>query len=100
MRIEAPIKGGIVDLLAERSDSGKERRRVAVEVETGSFRHGPILNIKKNLDAGHEEIWSVATSALVARRTADDLRQAGLHEETRVKVFTLRNAMRMFSRNL
>jgi len=76
--------GKKVDLHVER-----DGRKVAVEVETGSAREGMLSNIKKCVESGYQQVWSVGIDNRVTERIRRDLALSGLDQNPRVRTATL-----------
>lgn len=76
--------GKKVDLVAE-----KPGRRVALEYESGESREHMVLNVKKTLDTGFQEIWSIGADERIVSRVRRDLKLAGLDQNPCVHVKSL-----------
>ena len=77
---EVPIGGGkTTDLVAT-----KDRRRIAIEVETGNS--DVIANIRKNLEHGFSLVLCLATEGKALQRIQKDVEKTGLHTDPRVVI--------------
>ena len=72
-------EGKAVDLVARRG-----HERMAIEIETGKSQ--PLANIRKCLDAGFEQVLSVATNSKAFVTIRRQLRQVGSLDDPRVQV--------------
>jgi hypothetical protein len=61
-----------------------QKKTIAIEIETGKSE--PLANVNKCLEAGYQEVISVATSAHAFTIVQRQLRQARLLDDPRVKV--------------
>ncbi len=72
-------EGKSVDVVAE-----KDEKRTAVEIETG--KSDPIYNIRKDLEAGFDEVTCVCLTEKVKNDILYQLKQTGLDKEEKLKV--------------
>jgi len=77
--IEAPRRGGQVDVLAT-----KGAKRVAIEVETG--KSDVIANVRNCLASGFDQVIVVATNEAALTKVERELAKAGLLVAGRVKI--------------
>jgi len=85
VELEKAVKdGGAVDILAT-----KEGKSLAVEVETG--KSDAVSNIKKDLEAGFDEVISVATNEGVAQKIKGLIRNSGIIDERGLKIMSVRD---------
>lgn len=81
-------EGKSVDVVAE-----KDRKRIAVEVETGKSDY--VCNVKKNLDYGFEEIIVVALDGKIKEDIMQKLKEAGLNGEERVRLLDIKEFLEL-----
>jgi len=75
-------KGKSVDVVAE-----KNGKKIAIEVETG--KSDSIYNIKKDLEAGFDEVNSVAFNNKIKEKIMLEIKKSGLDKDHRVKLFDI-----------
>lgn len=80
-------KGRSVDLEARKGD-----RKIAVEVETGKSE--PIRNVRKDLAAGYDRIAVVCLGANVRHKIRERLAELDCPGKERVRVMTVKDALR------
>lgn len=75
-------EGKSVDIVAE-----KDGKKIGIETETG--KSDAIYNIKKDLDAGFDEVICVCLTEKIKNDIISQLKEAGLDKGEEIKVFRI-----------
>ena len=75
-------KGKSVDLVAE-----KDEKKIAIEIETG--KSDVIYNIRKDLEAGFDEVISVALNSKIKEKIMSELLESGSDKNKNIKLIDI-----------